>query len=106
MILIGASLAVLAVGPALAKPNNRPGELMLHQMIDYNGDYYTVDSDRSTTVEADWVVRSISIPDGETWEICARTRFRDCIQLSQSVPDVAKIGLTGNQIGSIRRVTT
>jgi len=105
-ILTAASLLLLAAAPALAqrpvRSPARPGELILHQMTNYNGDFYTIDSDR-TSVETEWNIRSISIHEGERWQICARTRFRDCIELSQSLPDASTVGIQG-QIGSARRV--
>lgn len=105
-ILTAASLLALAAAPAPAQRPARsaaqPGELILHQMTDYNGDFYTIDSDR-TSVETEWNIRSISIHDGERWQVCARTRFRDCIELSQSLPDASTVGING-QIGSVRRV--
>jgi hypothetical protein len=105
-ILTLASLLALAAAPPPAqhpeRSSARPGELILHQMINYNGDYYTIDFDR-TSVETEWNIRSISIHEGERWEICARTRYRDCIELSQSLPDASTVGING-QIGSARRI--
>jgi hypothetical protein len=79
-----------------------PGELILHEMTGFQGDHYTIDSDR-TAIQTDWNIRSISIHGGERWEICAKPRFRDCIELNQSLPDASAIGVTG-QIGSARRI--
>ena len=107
-IVIAASFAALAIAPVVAQSQAGgadAGELWLHQMVDYDGEYYAIDSNRSTTVRTDWTIRSISIHEGETWEICAMPRYRECIQLMQSVPDASRIGLEGNQIGSARRIT-
>ena len=105
-ILTLASFLALAAAPTMAqhpeRSGARPGELILHQMTNYNGDYYSIDSDR-TSVETQWNIRSISIHEGERWEICARTRYRDCIELSQSLPDASTVGING-QIGSARRI--
>ena len=105
-ILTLASLLTLAAAPTLAQhpqtSQARSGELILHQMTNYNGDYYTIDSDR-TSVETEWNIRSISIHEGERWQICAQTRYRDCIELSQSLPDASTVGING-QIGSARRI--
>lgn len=101
-----ASLLALAAAPTLAQhPQSSqamPGELILHQMTNYNGDYFTIDSDQ-TSVQTEWNIRSISIHEGERWQICARTRYRDCIELSQSLPDASTVGING-QIGSARRI--
>jgi hypothetical protein len=107
-ILFAAVIAALAVSPALARTKEQhaanPGELILHQMTDYNGDYYTIDSNR-TSVETEWNIRSISIHEGEKWEICAKPRFRDCVELTQSLPDASTIGVEG-QIGSVRKIAS
>jgi hypothetical protein len=102
-----AALAVMIVAaPAFAKekvrPGAQPGELILYQQADFAGDYYTVDANR-TTIQTDWNIRSIAIHQGEKWQICARPRFRDCIELNQSITDASAIGVNG-QIGSIRKV--
>jgi hypothetical protein len=105
-----AAAAVMAVtliaAPALAKEKARTGaqtgELILYQQPGFAGDYYSVDTNR-TTIQTDWNIRSIAIKDGEKWQICAKPRFRDCIDLTQSVTDASAIGVTG-QIGSIRKV--
>lgn len=107
-----AAAAVLAVtliaAPALAKEKARTGtgaqtgELILYQQPGFAGDYYSVDTNR-TTIQTEWNIRSIAIKDGEKWQICAKPRFRDCIDLNQSVTDASAIGVSG-QIGSIRKV--
>jgi hypothetical protein len=107
-ILIAATIAALAVAPAYAKSKQRApalsGELILYQMTDYNGDFYTIDSER-TSVQTEWNIRSVSIHDGEKWQICAKPRFRDCIEINQSLPDASAVGING-QIGSARQITT
>jgi hypothetical protein len=98
--------ATIMAAPALAKEKVRvgaqPGELILYQQTDFAGDYYSVDTNR-TTIQTEWNIRSIAIKDGEKWQICAKPRFRDCIDLTQSVTDASAIGVNG-QIGSIRKV--
>jgi hypothetical protein len=106
MIVTAAMIAMLAAAPAVAKKEKRetgaqPGELILHEMTDYNGDYYSIDQERAS-VQTEWKIRSISMHAGESWEICARPRFRDCITLSQSVADASLIGVQ-DQIGSARK---
>ena len=98
--------AMIVVTPALAKQKvnsgAQPGELILYQQADFAGDYYTVDSDM-TSIQTDWNIRSIAIKDGEKWQICARPRYRDCIELSQSLRDASVVGITA-QIGSVRKL--
>ena len=110
---IGFALAALAAMPALAvqqdeegeapatPPHTVHGELVLYQMKNYNGAYFTVDGP-SSRVRTDWNIRSVTIHPGDRWQICARPRFRDpCIVLDRSVHDAALIGVEG-QIGSAR----
>ena len=98
--------ATLVAAPAVAKEKVRAGaavgELILFQQPAFAGDYYSVDTNR-TTIQTDWNIRSIAIHEGEKWQICAKPRFRDCIELNQSITDASAIGVNG-QIGSIRKV--
>jgi hypothetical protein len=111
-VTIVAALAALAVMPALAMqpaqdkqglrsgPLTRPGELTLYEMTNWNGDDQMIDS-AAATVRTPWPIRSIAVHPGESWQICARSRFRDCITLNRSVNDASLLGITG-QIGSAR----
>lgn len=76
------------------------GELILYKETNFNGEQEVVDEARSV-VHTDWNIRSISLHPGDSWQICARPRFRDCIILNRNVPDATMIGITG-QIGSAR----
>ena len=99
--------SILAV-PAAAKEKAQRGspamkeELIIYEMTGFNGDYYRIQQDR-TTIQTEWPIRSLAIHPGDTWQICARPRFRDCIELSQSLPDASAVGIQ-NQIGSARLV--
>jgi hypothetical protein len=98
--------ATIVAAPASAKEKVRvgaqPGELILYQQAGFAGDFYSVDTNR-TTIQTEWNIRSIAIHEGDKWQICAKPRFRDCIDLSQSITDASAIGVNG-QIGSIRKV--
>jgi hypothetical protein len=110
------ALVALAAAPALAmqQPAARPGgaprgpviphtvhtELMLFHDANYNGEAETVETP-SSRVHTDWPIRSIAVHPGDSWQICARPRFRQCITLNRSVPDASLIGVD-NQIGSAR----
>lgn len=112
--MIAAAGAALLAVPALATgqgnnkqsapvqpPRTVPGEMVLYEATNYNGDNYTVDG-RSSTVRTEWNIRSLTIHPGDRWQICARARFRDpCIVLDRSVHDASLIGVEG-QIGSAR----
>ena len=116
-IITMAALAALAAVPALATqqpaakqgvatqpgglPHTVAGELILFENTSYNGDSWTLDS-ASPTVHTDWNIRSVAMHPGDSWQICARSRFRTpCIILNRSVADATLIGIEG-QIGSAR----
>lgn len=115
-MLLTLALAALAGAPAAAmqQPAPRPGhaaqpagiphtvhsELMLFHDTGYNGEAETIETP-SSTVHTDWPIRSIAIHPGDSWQICARPRFRQCIILNRSVADASMIGVD-NQIGSAR----
>lgn len=114
ILTIAAALAALAAMPVLATqpaqnkqgqragPLTMPGELKLYEMTNWNGDDQMIDT-AAATVRTPWPIRSISVHPGESWQICARSRFRDCIVLNRSVNDASLLGITG-QIGSARPV--
>jgi hypothetical protein len=102
MIVIAAALAASAAAPA---PAANPGktyanELSFFREKNYSGADYPVRRANSEIV-LDFNVGSISLNPGDTWEVCAMTHFRNCITLTESVPDASKIGITG-QMGSAR----
>ena len=102
--------AFVVAAPAAAKEKTQAqrsspaieGQLIVYQMTGFNGDYYEIEQDR-TTVQTEWPIRSIAIHAGDKWEICAKPRFRDCVELNQSLPDASAIGVQ-DQIGSARLI--
>jgi beta/gamma crystallin len=104
MIVMAALLVAGGAGaqPAPVQSPAQPGEMILYEQVNYNGDSYMVDRDRPS-VTTKWNIRSIAIHPGEKWQICAKPRFQgDCIVLPRSVNDAKLIGVLG-QIGSTRR---
>jgi hypothetical protein len=115
-IILAGALAALAAVPSVAvlqaqpakqavapgpAPHTVRGELKLFQDVNYNGDDWVLDS-ASPTVHTDWNIRSIAIHPGDSWQLCARSRYREpCIILNRSVHDASLIGIEG-QIGSAR----
>lgn len=81
-------------------PHTNAGELVLYEMTNFNGDTMTITNQRPT-VRTDWNIRAISVHPGDSWEICARPRYRECITLNRSVHDASLLGIEG-QIGSAR----
>ena len=110
-MMVTLALAGLATMPALAMaeqdqtkqvamPRTVQGRLTLYEMRDYSGDSWEIDR-QSGTVHTDWPIRSITVHPGDSWQICARPRYRDCITLNRSLTDASAVGIE-NQIGSAR----
>jgi len=110
-MMVTLALAGLAAMPALATaeqdqtkqvamPRTVQGRLTLYEMRDYSGDSWEIDR-QSGTVHTDWPIRSITVHPGDSWQICARPRYRDCITLNRSLTDASAVGIE-NQIGSAR----
>ena len=105
MGLTAALLAGAGAGVAADKPRTspaRPGELMLFEQTNFNGDHYTVEKD-NPYIYTDWNVRSIAIYPGEKWQICNKSKYKgDCLTLTDSFTDSSTIGVMG-QVPSARR---
>lgn len=104
-----ASLAVFAmVGSAASaekvkKSGVLKGELVLYKLVDYDGQSYAINQE-TPIVSMQWNIGSIGIHEGDKWEICAKSRFREpCMVLTESVPKAEDIGIMGG-IGSARQV--
>ena len=96
-VMAAAALAVLASTPGVAKEPAKlvtyPNELTFYRDTNYNGETYQVRRANSELV-LDWLVKSISINPGDTWEICPMTHYRNCATITQSIPDAAAIGIS------------
>ena len=106
MGLAAALLATAGAGVAADKPKPspaKPGQMLLFERANYNGDQYVVDKDNGY-ISTDWNVGSIAIYPGEKWQICNRFKYKgDCLTLTDSYPDSSTIGVMG-QVPSARRV--
>jgi hypothetical protein len=100
--LAGMPLAAMqGAAPKAGTPHTVHSELTVYQEPSFNGQWETLETP-SSTVHTDWPIRSLAVHPGDSWQICARTRFRDpCITLNRSVADARMIGIE-NQIGSAR----
>lgn len=104
-----ASMALVAmVGSAASaekvkKSGVLKGELVLYKLVDYDGQGYVINQD-TPNVTMQWNIGSIGIHEGDKWEICAKSRYREpCMTLTDSVPKAEDIGIMGG-IGSARPV--
>lgn len=98
-----AALPALAAEQQTAGPKSpvRPGQMVLFEESNYNGDDLVIQGNRAS-IDMVWNIRSIAIHEGEKWQICAARRFRDpCIIIDRSIPDAKQIGIEGG-IGSAR----
>jgi hypothetical protein len=106
IVLAAAALAVLGSTPASAKDQAKlqtyPNELNIYREKNYSGDDYLVRRANSEIV-LDWNIGSFGVNPGDSWEICAMTHFRNCITISESIPDASTIGING-QIASAHLV--
>jgi len=101
--LSGMPVAAMQQGaaPKAGTPHTVHSELTVYQEVSYNGQWRTLETP-SSTARTDWPIRSIAVHSGDSWQICARPRFREpCIILNRSVPNASLIGID-NQIGSAR----
>jgi hypothetical protein len=89
-----------AKGPAVS--GAKAGELVLHRDLRYAGEDYVITRDMSL-VELDWNIKSISVYPGDSWEICAKPKWRaPCMTLTSSIEDAKTVGIEGG-IGSARK---
>jgi len=102
-LIIMAAVPALAMqsGPTVKQSSARSNELVFYENVNFGGDSYEIDEARAR-VSTPWNIRSIGIHPGDSWQICAQSRFREpCIVLSRSVHDAAIVGIEG-QVGSVR----
>jgi hypothetical protein len=97
IVIAAAALAVLASAPGAAKEPAKlqtyPNELNFYRDKNYSGDDYLVRRANSELV-IDWLIGSIGVNPGDTWEICPMTHYRNCMTITESIPDAAAIGIT------------
>ena len=105
MVVALAAAGTAGAAPAPRQSPARPGELVLYEQANFNGDTYEIDRDNSS-IHTDWNVHSIAIHQGDSWQICNKTRFQwQCITLTQSYPDASAIGVMG-QVPSAKRLSS
>lgn len=98
VVPLSLALACLAVGPATAQEQDQDpalnarfwpgGQLPRDQIIffsepGFGGARYSVNSARPN-VTVPYLVRSIVVLQGDRWEVCTRSEYRNCVTLSGS----------------------
>ncbi|WP_374126291.1 hypothetical protein [Sphingomonas sp. 28-62-11] len=95
--------ATAASAEKVKKSGVLKGEIVFYKLVDYDGQSYAINQE-TPIVSLQWNIGSIGIHEGDKWEICARSRFRDpCMILTESVPKAEDIGIMGG-IGSARQI--
>src|SRR5437773_2736100 len=94
------AVAALAV-PAEAQ---RYGSVTVYNDINFQGESATFSGEMPNLTQNGWNDRisSITIPDGQVWEVCVDINYGGgCHRLTSSVPDLRNVGLN-DKISSIR----
>jgi hypothetical protein len=81
------------------------GSLVLYSEDQYQGSAAPFEAEQANLSDTGWnnQAESLSIRDGDIWEVCADTDYKDCKRITASVPDLGKLGLN-KKISSIRPV--
>jgi hypothetical protein len=102
----GLIAAAVLGGPISAQPGQGRGSgVTVYADINYRGQSATLRNDTPNLASTGWndAISSIGIPDGETWEICQDSDYRQCRQLSGNVADLRAMGWN-DRISSLRRI--
>jgi len=81
------------------------GSLVLYSEDEYQGTAAPFEAEQSNLAGGGWnnQAESLSIRQGDVWEVCAETDFKDCKRIDSNVPDLGKLGLN-KKISSIRPI--
>jgi Beta/Gamma crystallin len=81
------------------------GSLMLYSEDQYQGSAVPFDAEQSNLSGAGWnnQAESLKVREGDIWEVCVETEFKDCKRVQGNVPDLGKMGLN-KKISSIRPI--
>src|SRR5262245_58028750 len=81
------------------------GSLVLYSEDQYQGSASPFEAEQSNLSQSGWnnQAESLSVREGDIWEICAETDYKDCKRVDSNVPDLGKLGLN-KKISSIRPI--
>lgn len=81
------------------------GSLVLYSEDQYQGSAVPFEGEQSNLSDSGWnnQAESLSIRQGDIWEVCTDTEFKDCKRIDSNVPDLGKLGLN-KKISSIRPI--
>lgn len=94
-------LASIGDAPIAAAPP--PSGLELFSSVRFAGDRRLITGPESDLRRLNFndAARSLQVPDGQTWEVCADIEFANCVVVSTGWDDLAAAGMAG-QISSVR----
>jgi hypothetical protein len=81
------------------------GSLVLYSEDQFQGSAAPFEGEQSNLSDSGWnnQAESLSVREGDIWEVCAETEFKDCKRIDSNVPDLGKLGLH-KKISSIRPI--
>jgi len=81
------------------------GSLILYSEDQFQGSALPFEGEQANLSDSGWnnQAESLSIREGDIWEVCGETEFRDCKRIDSNVPDLGKLGLN-KKISSIRPI--
>ncbi len=102
----GASFSAHAEDTALQLAQSRvDGSLVLYSEDQFQGSAVPFEGEQANLSDSGWnnQAESLSVREGDIWEVCGETNFKDCKRVSSNVPDLGKLGLN-KKISSIRPI--
>ena len=109
--MLGAT-ALAALLPAQSHAQEQaPAELIMYSQGRYKGSNYSV-AGASQSMRVPFTVKSVQIPEGQSWELCSGNTFSGCREFTKSDPSMVfnvrsvrpvapKITTVGQSVGSI-----
>lgn len=103
--LCAAPLLANAGEPIVQIAQSTDGSLVLYSEDEYQGSAKPFDAEQANLSGAGWnnQAESLRIRQGDIWEVCAETEFKDCKRIDGNVPDLGKLGFN-KKISSIRPI--
>ncbi len=81
------------------------GSLVLYSEDQFQGSAVPFEGEQPNLSDSGWnnQAESLSIREGDIWEVCGETDFKECKRIDSNVPDLGKLGLN-KKISSIRPI--
>jgi len=81
------------------------GSIVLYSEDLYQGSATPFEGAQANLSDSGWnnQAESLSVREGDVWEVCADTDYKDCKRIDSNVPDLGKLGMN-KKISSIRPI--